>query len=252
MLLVIDIGNTSTTYGFYRQGRIQGMKHVMTYLFPKKITQLTANKSLSPFDHAVVSSVVPEISLKIRGILNRRKGVKLWELGHDFQLRIKHKYKIINKLGRDRLCNVYGALKLYKPPFLIIDFGTAITCDFVSKKGVFERGLLLPGPEISPQVLTERTGFRPSVSFPKKARSLVGRSPKEGMQLGILLGVAAMTEGLIRRFKSQYGKKLRVIATGGLAPVICPLTQGIDVLDPLLTLRGLLLSFLKFRKNTNS
>ena len=246
MLLLIDVGNTSTTYGLYRHGRASGIKHTETDKFPSILSKLIGNKISIPIEFIVLSSVVPKMTLKVRKVLKQNgKLNQLYVLGENLRVQIKHNYKTFGKLGRDRLANIYGSLKLYRPPLLIMDFGTALTCDYISRHGVFEGGLIIPGPEIALKALSERAALLPKVPFPKKGGSLLGRNTREGMQAGILQGVAAMTDGLIDRFKQRFGSSIKAIATGGLAPIIFPLTRKIDVLDPFLTLRSLALAFLE-------
>ena len=165
----------------------------------------------------------------------------VWEVGRNLNPRINHKY--INRLGSDRLINIYGALRLYKPPFLILDFGTALTCDYVSKKGIFMGGLIVPGPEIAFEALSERAALLPKLPFPHSCRPFLGTDTKGGMKAGILQGYGAMVDGLILRFKASYGSRLRVIATGGLAKIMRPYTSSIDRVDPLLTLKSLHLAY---------
>jgi len=204
------------------------------------------NRSTIPIEAIILSSVVPRITLKIRKTLGKNKRMNpLYVLGGNLRVQIKHNYKNASKLGQDRLANIYGSLKLYRPPLLIMDFGTAVTCDFISKHGVFEGGLIIPGPEIALRALSERAALLPKVPFPKKGDSLLGKDTRQGMQAGILQGVVAMTDGLIDRFRQRFGSSIKVIATGGLAPVIFSLTRKIDVLDPFLTLRSLALAFLE-------
>ena len=137
--------------------------------------------------------------------------------------------------------NAYGGMKRYGCPLLILDFGTALTCDYVSKRGIFEGGLIIPGPEISWQALAEKTALLPKLPFPKPHRllPLIGQDTKTGMEAGILRGYAALTDGLIEKFRAQYKVGPKVVATGGLAKAIYPYSCRIDVLDPLLTLQGL-------------
>ena len=163
----------------------------------------------------------------------------MWAIGKNLKVPIRHNYKQINKLGQDRLANVYGAVKIYKPPLLILDYGTALTCDYVSSKGAFEGGLIIPGPEIALSALYERTALLPKVNFPIKQAAFIGRDPKGCMKAGILQGYGAMTDGLIERFHKRYGKRFQVVATGGLAKAIFPHTAKVDILDPLLTLKSL-------------
>ena len=238
-LLCIDVGNTSTSYGLYGGGRFLRMGHSPTVKFPRLVLKLLSNKDNIPNRHAVIASVVPKITLKIRKSLSQLRGVRIWEVGGNLQAGIKHNYKYINKLGPDRLVTAYGASRLYGAPVLILDFGTALTCDFISSKGVFEGGLIIPGPQISLQALSERAALLPSINFPKRHGSLIGRDTRGCMKAGILQGYGAMADGLVAKFRKRYGRRFRVVATGGLARTLAPYTTQIDVVDPLLTLKSL-------------
>lgn len=206
-----------------------------------------SKKVVIPFKYAFVSSVVPKITKIIKRIfLDKNISKRLNVLGQNFKIPIRHRYPNMKNLGSDRLVNIYGAVRLHRFPLLIIDYGTAITCDYVSGDGVYRGGLILPGPEISLEALSKKAALLPQVPFPKKASSLLGRNTREAMQLGVLQGVRAMTDGLVIRFKRRYGRRLKVVATGGLSRRLYPLTEQIDILDPLLTLRSLALAFLEF------
>ena len=238
-LICMDIGNTSTTYGFYQKGRLKGVERVASNNFPKFGNNLFKKFSVIPNVNIIISCVVPEINHKIKKIAKNRRIQKIWIIGENLPIKIKHNYININKLGKDRLVNAYGAVKIYGAPALILDFGTALTCDYVSEKGVFLGGLIIPGPEISLKALSDKAALLPQIPFPKNCRSLIGRDTKEGMKAGILQGYGAMTDGLIERFRKRFGRKFRVIATGGLSPVLFSYTSKIGILDPLLTLKSL-------------
>lgn len=172
----------------------------------------------------------------------RRPGgekVRPWIIGKNLRVRIRHNYRNINELGTDRLVNVYGGVKIYGAPLLIFDYGTALTCDFVSKKGVFLGGLIIPGPEISFNALSEQTALLPKIRFPKRFPSLLGNDPRGCMKAGILQSYGALTDGLVERFRRRFGNQFKVLATGGLAKTIAPYTSHLKIVDPLLTLRGL-------------
>lgn len=187
-----------------------------------------------------MTSVVPSITAKLAKICRSvRSSGRLYVVGKNLHVPINHKYKNIKKLGSDRLVNVYGAARLYKPPFLIFDYGTALTCDYISERGTLVGGLIIPGPEISLRGLSEKAALLPSLDFPRKYTPFIGRDTKGGMKAGILQGYGAMTDGLVERFRRRFGARFRVIATGGLAKRIYPYTQKVDILDPHLTLKSL-------------
>ncbi|MBI4115300.1 MAG: type III pantothenate kinase [Candidatus Omnitrophica bacterium] len=240
-LLCIDIGNTSTTYGIYERSRLSRVTYIRSDNIPYIVKKYCKNDDIFPFNYILITSVVPQITSKIRRYMSLC-GCKerILVAGHELKVSIKHKYRSFNRLGTDRAVNAYGAIRLYGQPVLILDYGTAITCDYVNKNAVFEGGLIIPGPAISLKALSEQTALLPEVEFPRRIKKeILGRDTRSGMQLGILQGVAAMTDGLIERFRRKFGRRFKVVATGGYSSLIAPLTSRIDILDPLLTLKSL-------------
>ena len=238
-LLCMDLGNTSTSYAVYRGGRLEKLNHVDSNKFPYIVSNILINEGIVPSGHALLSSVVPRLTLKVKKSIGRKLASKLWVIGGNLSVPLRHKYFNIHKLGSDRRVNLYGAAKLYGAPVLILDFGTALTCDYVSEKGVFMGGLIIPGPEISLQALSHKAALLPQIPFPKQYKEFIGKDTVGGMKAGVLQGYGAMTDGLIERFRRRFGRKLRAIATGGLSPVLYPYTSQIDILDPSLTLKAL-------------
>ena len=242
-LFCLDIGNTSTGFGVYRNGKFVKTGHARSDRFPSIMDKMIRNMSNDPTIHIIVSSVVPSPTLKIKKWLRGDvAGKRLFVVGGNCRVRIKHKYHNIDKLGSDRLVNAFGAMKIYGPPLLIFDYGTALTCDYISSRGAFEGGLIIPGPEIALKALSEKAALLPSIRFPKKA-GFIGRDTRSGMEAGILQGYGALTDGLVERFGKRFGRKSRVIATGGLAALISRYSSKIDLVDPLLTLKSLVLVF---------
>lgn len=240
MLYLIDVGNTSASYGFYEEGRLQQVGHTSSERIPIIASKMIENSVNGPIMDVVFTSVVPKITRKIRNSSIKKRIIgHIWVVGENLKVQIRHKYRNIKKLGSDRLVNIFGASRLYRPPLLILDYGTALTCDFISKEDMFLGGLIVPGPEIAFNALCERAALLPKITFPKRYGSFMGRDTKGGLMAGILQGYGAMTDGLVERFRSRYGRKFQVIASGGLASVIHPYTSRIDVLDPLLTLKSL-------------
>ena len=130
---------------------------------------------------------------------------------------------------------------MYKLPILIIDYGTAITFDYVDAKGVFKGGMIVPGPETALRALGQRAALLPkNLRLPRRTASFLGRNTRECMESGILEGYGAMTDELIRRFRSRYGENLRVLATGGFAGHIRPYAKNIQIVDPKHSIKSLL------------
>ncbi len=244
-LLALDIGNTAVTYGFFEKKRLQRHGSVVNCDIPKIIKNWSKSGVIN-VNYVLISSVVPYLTLKIKKLL-LGSGAKIRVIGSSLKVPIRHRYRNIKQLGSDRVLNIYGALQMYKPPLLILDFGTAITADYISGKGVFEGGMIIPGPEIAFQTLIHRAALLPKKSrLPEKSITFLGRTSYECMESGILEGYGAMTDGLVERFKARFGKNLKILATGGFARYLKPHTHSIDILDPLHSLKSLNLIFRKF------
>jgi type III pantothenate kinase len=124
---------------------------------------------------------------------------------------------------------------------VIVDFGTAITYDAVSSAGEYLGGIIAPGIEISIEALTSKAARLPKVDI-SEPRSLIGKSTDASIQSGIVYGFAAQVDGICHRLRAELGE-LTTIATGGLARVIVGFTESIDIVDDLLTLKGLRLVY---------
>lgn len=242
MLLLLDIGNTAATYGILEAPSHKKMTFGSCQYndIPKLINLCHKSGSLYSSD-VVISSVVPKITQKIAK-LTQGKACRLWVAGVNLPVPVKHRYPKNQKPGIDRLVCLYGAMKLHKAPLLVIDFGTAITFDYLSAKGIFEGGMIIPGPELSFQSLIQRAALiSKKLRLPRKAASFIGRNTLECLNSGILEGYGAMTDGLIERFKAKYGKNLKVIATGGFASHLKPYTRHLKLVDPQLSVKSLAL-----------
>ncbi len=242
-VLLLDIGNTAVTCGEYQGGRFLTFGSFKNYDIPQLINKCSQS-GLNYELNVIICSVIPKLTNILEKSISKSTRSKVWVVGRDLIPSINHNYNDINKLGLDRKLNIYGALRMHRPPFLLISLGTALTADFVSKKGVFEGGMILPGPETAFQALLQRAALLPKrLKFPKRYRSFLGRSTKDCLESGILEGYGSMLDELIRRFKKKTDSKLRVIATGGLASLLKPYTSGIDILDPRHSIKSLLLLF---------
>lgn len=239
-ILAIDIGNTAATFGFYEGGRLLNFGSMYYNDIPKYAHKLAKSGTDCHLD-VIISSVFPKITSFLKCKLQSIKGIKVVVVGGNIKVKIQHNYSNYNGLGVDRKVNIYGAVRMYRLPMLVIDYGTAITFDYIDAKGIFQGGMIIPGPETAYTALGQRAALLPKgLSIPKRAKSFLGRNARECMESGILEGYGAMTDELILRFRKRYGKNLRVLATGGLAGVIRPYTKHIDTLDPKHSIKSLL------------
>lgn len=241
-LLAIDIGNSSISYGFFKSGRLIRFWYGKDDIIPK-IVQFINKCGVNSYNHQViVSSVNPERLKQV----TKRLPIKPLVIGRDIQVKISHKYFNINKLGKDRLVNLYGASQFYKGPIVLLSFGTALTVDILSKNKVFLGGLIIPGVETSLRALEVKAALLPkNISLQSVKKALIGKSTKECMALGILQGFGAMVDGLIERFQEQYGKDIKIIACGGHAALIRPFVELPMQIDQTHTLKSLALIYQK-------
>jgi type III pantothenate kinase len=142
------------------------------------------------------------------------------------------------ELGPDRLVNAVAAYERVQGACIVVDFGTANTFDVVSAAGEYLGGIIALGVEISLEALFERAARLPKVDL-EEPRALIGKSTVEAVRSGVIYGVAAQVDGIVRRVRAELGEEAEAIATGGLASHIVPHTETIDEVDDLLTLTGL-------------
>jgi type III pantothenate kinase len=156
-------------------------------------------------------------------------------------------YENPKEVAADRIVNAVAAFERYNSACIVVDFGTATTFDYVSAKGEYVGGALAPGLEISMNALIENAAklYRVELARP---REVVGRTNVGAIQSGLVYGFTALVDGLVRRIRAERGDKARVIATGGLAPLIAPISETIEEVDELLTLTGLRLIFERNRR----
>jgi type III pantothenate kinase len=228
MLLVIDVGNSSTRFGIFDNNKLKKNWTIET----KNLFKWKPDKSIASLP-AIISSVVPAASKILRRKLIRPRFVDARTIKG---LKIKLKNK--SEIGADRVVDAYAAINLYGIPAIILDFGTATTFDVISKKGEYLGGSIAPGIGLSRDVLHERTAKLPRIEI-KAPKNIIGRSTVDAMRSGLVYGYASMVDGMIERLKDKTGKKTKVIATGGYAKLIAKYASGIDIIDIDLTLKGL-------------
>lgn len=255
-ILSIDVGNTSIHIGLFNGLKLKFKANIATNAGGNSLKSALLNISRRinrlgvKVDAVIVCSVVPRVNKAIAKQLRIFK-TKVIFCGRDLVIPVKNLYKNPKAVGQDRLVNAFAGLSLFGKPLIIIDFGTAVTFDLVSKSGEYLGGIITPGINLSLKALGENTALLPKLDLsdsPKKLK-LIGRSTKESMFSGVVFGFSAMVEGLVKELRSQLGLGSRVILTGGDSKIIADyLDSAVDNLDEDLTLKGLNLlaqSFLK-------
>jgi type III pantothenate kinase len=228
-MFVIDVGNTSITWGHWKNDRLIRRGNHPT-------AQAASFKLKTDENPVIYASVVPKIDKIIAGKFQKNLFHQITYRDIPFiSIALPNKKEI----GIDRLVNAVGAVQLYSTPCIIIDFGTATTFCIVDHNNVYHGGLICPGINLTRTVLHEKTAKLPLIDITKKPKVLVGRNTIEAMQSGIFFGYQSLVEGILYRLKKQMAQAT-VIATGGYARLICQdLNESIDIIDPDLTLKSL-------------
>ena len=246
MLLAIDIGNTNIVFALCggpkkAQWRIRTEVHRTADEYAVWLFALMREQGLKPesIGAAIVSSVVPDVNFAIKSFVRSYlKQEPMMIVGGEVDLGMPVLIDNPRELGADRLINAYAAWEAHKQALIVIDFGTATTFDVVSGKGEYLGGVIAPGINLSLEALRAAAAKLHGVAIAKPAKA-IGTSTTGAMQSGIYFGYAGMIEGILRRIAEERGEKMKVIATGGLAPLYAEATSMIDLVDGDLTIRGL-------------
>lgn len=248
MLLVIDVGNTNTVIGVYdkedlkESWRTRTVRDTTADEFNVLAKALFADRGVDPasITRTVISSVVPA-SVRILNDFCKHhlKLDPLWINPASVKALMPILYSNPNEVGADRIVNAVAAYDKYKTCLIIIDFGTATTFDVVSHKGEYLGGAICPGIMISSEALFQRASRLPRVEIFKAPERVIGKDTIESIQSGIIHGNAAMVDGMVARITAELGTEAKIIATGGLAPLIAEISQTIECVDQDLTLDGL-------------
>jgi type III pantothenate kinase len=238
-ILAVDIGNTMIDTGLFEKERLLAYKTLST---PSRdeVERIKSHLEFFPFDSAIVASVVPQITESIVDFLGRER-THIFD--YRFPLNFKLSYRNPAELGADRIANAYYVFRKYKRNSIVLDFGTAITIDVVSRDGVHLGGAILPGVDISLKTLYSKTALirEKSLGIPS---SFVGKSTKECLEVGILRGTEGGIRYILENIKKEMGwKRPLLIATGGNFFMLREYLPEL-VFDSYLTLKGLVLAFL--------
>lgn len=247
MLLAIDIGNTNVVFALCDRKQTLAQWRIRTDIHrtaDEYAVWLLALMGAGGFEakkikSAIVSSVVPDANFSVKTFVRQYLKCNP-QMIPDGKIKLGMKVRIDHpeELGADRLINAYAAWQEWKQALIVIDFGTATTFDVVSGKGEYMGGVIAPGINLSLEALQRAAAKLHGIAIVKPAK-VVGRNTTSAMQSGIFYGYTSLIEGIVGRIKKERGEKMKVIATGGLAPLYGEATRAIDVVDADLTIRGL-------------
>lgn len=246
MLLAIDVGNTNIVVALYdkdslvRNWRMSTDKNKASDEYGVLLLQFLQleNVAAADIEDVIIASVVPTVMHSLNNAVKRYIGCEPMIVGPGIKTGMNIRYDNPRELGADRIVNAVAAVNKYKPPLIIVDFGTATTFCAINKNGDYLGGVIAAGVKISMSALFEKTAKLPKVEIVKPS-SVIGRSTISAIQSGAVFGHAGQVDGIARRIKSEIGNDATVIATGGLAKMIAKESQEIDIVDSMLTLDGL-------------
>ncbi len=241
MYLLIDIGNTNTQIAVARGKKI--VKRYFIHTSKENISQRSLKRLLgekvSGIDKVVIVSVVPAflkiLKNTIKVILPKAE-IKV--VGKDIKVPIKNRYKDPKQVGQDRLVTAHAAAVKFGKPIVSIDFGTAVTFDFVNKKGEYEGGLIFPGLRIALNSLEHEAALLPKIDI-RPTKTLIGKDTQTSMNNGVLHGYAGVCDEIIEKFRKKYGPKVKVVATGGDAKLVAKYSKHVNKVTPDLIFTGL-------------
>jgi len=246
MLLAVDVGNTQTHFGTYRDGelvehwRFATVRDSTADELGAALLSLLELRGIGLADLAasIVSSTVPQLRPEWEAMAARYLGHEMLVVGPGIRTGMALRYDNPREIGPDRLVNAVAAYDRVRDACVVVDFGTAVTFDPVSADGEYLGGIISPGVEISMEALTARAAALPRIDL-APPRTLIGKTTVDAIRSGVIYGFAAQVDGILRRLRAEMGADLEAIATGGLAGHIVPYTEEIDDTDDLLTLTGL-------------
>ena len=247
MLLAVDSGNTNIVFAVFDGDELRGEWRSSSDArrtadeYGVWLAQLMALSELKAGDitDCVVATVVPETLYSLKTLCRKYFGCEPVVIGEPgVKLGLEVLAESPDEVGADRLVNAAAAHSRYGGPLIIIDFGTATTFDVVDDKGNYFGGVIAPGINLSLDALHMAAAKLPRVAV-QKPLTVIGRRTVPAMLSGVYWGYMGLLEGLVARIKEEYGEDMKVIATGGLAPLFAEGTPIIDHLDQGLTLRGL-------------
>lgn len=244
-MLAVDVGNTQTKLGLFDgeelvvSWRISTDKDCTVDDLGIKVHELCKLHGIvsSGIDAVAVASVVPQLTgywLELAQTCFRKKAL-LVNHRHCAGLSIKYDYPV--ELGADRIAAAVAAKARYGFPVVVVDLGTATNMEVIDVDGAFIGGIIMPGMVTSANALFSRASKLVAVEF-RTPKTVIGTNSVGALQSGLVLGEVARIEGLIAKIWESLGYETQVIATGGLASLLAPLSTRLCVCDPDLTLHG--------------
>jgi type III pantothenate kinase len=249
MLLCIDIGNTHTHYGVVAHGQALFLRELPTRTIDHPVEGFgpVLGRLATEFpdlEGAAFCSVVPAAAKLLGRVFEFQQFSRpLFELTADKRLGVPLSYPKPGEIGQDRLANAAGAQAFCGTPAIVIDLGTAVTFDIVTRSRGYEGGIIAPGLDVMRRYLHEQTALLPLLDDALDVPSAIGQSTIEAMRIGTVIGMGGMIQALLTAVLAELARRgespPRVLATGGTAALLERTLRPAATLVPDLTLRGL-------------
>lgn len=257
MILAVDIGNSNIVVGgiqnheilFQARLRTDATKTSDEYCIDLKMLLEIQKVSLSEIEGSIISSVVPQVMNSFKTAILKLIGKESIIIGPGIKTGMNIKIDNPSQAGADLVVGGVAALRLFKPPMIVVDMGTATTMIVLDETGAMLGGCIAPGVKISMDALTDRTALLPGLQLDRPKRA-IGRNTIDCMRSGIMLGAAAMLDGMVDRMEEELGYKTTVVATGGIARFVVPLCRKNIQYDKDLLLKGLDILYYENVKDT--
>ena len=250
MLLAVDVGNTQTVIGLFADSTLAGHWRISTNAsltgdeLRVKVAGLLGLEGLAWADvgDVIIASVVPRLTAAWEDVAQVACDCEVMVVGPGLKTGMPIRYDNPHEVGADRIVNGVAAYARLGGPVIVVDFGTATTIDVIDANGAYLGGAIAPGVETSAEALFSKAARLSKVDL-EPPTAVIGTNTRMSVQAGLLLGEAAMVDGLVRRVWSELGTETPVIATGGLAERMGTLCETIGEVDLDLTLTGLRMIF---------
>src|SRR6186713_1145487 len=240
MLLAVDVGNTQTALGLYRDGELADHWRLATERSSTADELGVLLSGLLDFEGVVgicLASTVPVLVREWEELARKWAHAPLLVVGPGVKTGIAIRYDDPREVGPDRIVNSVAAKARYGAPVIVVDFGTSTNFDVVSPEGEYVGGVLAPGIEISMDALFDRAARLVKVDF-AEPETVIAKNTAASLQSGLVYGFAGQVDGIVERIRGELGVEAQTVATGGMADLIVPHARTLEKIDPFLTLEG--------------
>jgi type III pantothenate kinase len=241
LLLAVDVGNTQTVFGLFRDVELGDTRRIATEADrtgDELAALLSALIDVESVEGICLASSVPALVHSYEDFASQWASAPILVVGPGTKTGLAIRYDDPREVGADRIANAVGARERYGAPCIVVDFGTSTNFDVLSRDGEFVGGVLAPGIEVSMDALFARAARLYTVDF-STPPTVIGKTTGDALQSGLVYGFTGQVDEIVTRIRGELGMDARAVASGGLADLIAPHSRTIETVDPYLTLEGL-------------